>query len=350
MKYKVIGLMSGTSLDGVDLAFCTFDKNGGWDYEINAVKTYPYSNPWLEILGNVIQSNKAHLEILDKELGLYFADLITDFCDSNQLIPDFISSHGHTVFHQPEKGLTLQIGNGSSIATSIKTTTINDFRTRDVQMGGQGAPLVPIGDKILFSEYNFCLNLGGFANISFDKNEKRQAFDICPMNMAFNELAAKIDQKYDEGGAIASSGDVDTPLLRSLNNLEYYKMKPPKSLGREWYLSRFKTLIEKSKLSVPDKLATCAEHFSQQIAGVINENGQGKVLITGGGAYNSHLIGLIEQKTASTLVIPEPEIVEFKEAIIFAFLGVLRMRNEINVLSSVTGASKDHCSGVIHNP
>ena len=350
MKYKVIGLMSGSSLDGVDLAFCSFDKQENWSYEIEAVKTYPYSSSWLEILKNISLSNKSHLEILDKELGLYFADLITDFCDRFQLIPDFISSHGHTVFHQPEKGLTLQIGNGSALASSIRTTTINNFRIKDVQLGGEGAPLVPMGDKELFGEYDYCLNLGGIANISFDSKGERKAFDICPVNMALNDLANTIDLKYDDKGEIARSGDVDAAMLRKMNALDFYKQQAPKSLGREWYSAEFKPIVENNKISIPDKLATCVEHFATKIAEVLNNKDHGQVLITGGGAYNQFLIDRIEEKTNTTIIIPDPNIIEFKEAIIFAFLGVLRMRNEVNVLRSVTGASKDHCSGIIHNP
>jgi len=350
MKYKVIGIMSGTSLDGVDLAFCTFAKKKKWEYEINAVKTYQYPNSWLEILRNISLVNKAHLEIIDKELGHFFADLISDFCDSFQLIPDFVSSHGHTVFHQPQKGITLQIGNGSVIANNIRVTIINNFRVKDVELGGQGAPLVPIGDKFLFPDYEFCLNLGGFANISFESNNERLAFDICPINMALNELAKNIDLDYDEGGEIARSGEIDSRLLKRLNSLDFYNVPAPKSLGREWYLSKFQPVLDNSKLSIPDKLATCCEHFAIQIANTINDQESGKVFITGGGAYNNYLIERLEQKLVSNIVIPEPNLIEFKEALIFAFLGVLRIRNENNVLSSVTGASRDHCSGIIHNP
>ncbi|MEM7163293.1 MAG: anhydro-N-acetylmuramic acid kinase, partial [Bacteroidota bacterium] len=242
------------------------------------------------------------------------------------------------------------IGSGSSIAQKLRTTTINNFRLKDVQMGGQGAPLVPVGDKLLFSDYDACLNLGGFANISYERGKKRLAFDICPLNMAFNHLTRSIDLEYDDGGKIAKSGDVDTPLLKRLNSLAFYAASRPKSLGKEWFVSKFNPLIEKARLSVPDKLATCTEHFAAQIAKVINESNQSNVLVTGGGAYNEYLIQSIEEKTTATLIIPDPDIVEFKEAIIFAFLGVLRIRNEVNVLSSVTGSPKDHCAGIIHNP
>lgn len=349
MDYKVIGLMSGTSLDGIDLAFCTFKKGQKWSYEINAVKTYEYSEHWVEILKNISFVSKDHLEVINRELGFYYAELITDFCDNNHLIPDLVSSHGHTVHHQPEKAYTLQIGSGSAICAKIRTTTINDFRSKDMKLGGQGAPLVPIGDELLFPEYDQCLNLGGFANISF-KKKKRFAFDICPANMMLNELCQKIDLQYDEQGNVARSGEVDHSLLKELNALDHYSKPFPKSLGREWYLSKVVPLLEKSKASIPDKLHTCVQHIATQISKNINENGRGKVLVTGGGAYNEYLIEKLDEMTEGTIVIPDPTIIEFKEAIIFAFLGVLRIRNEVNVLSSVTGAKKDHCSGVIHNP
>ncbi|NND78213.1 MAG: anhydro-N-acetylmuramic acid kinase [Flavobacteriales bacterium] len=349
MEYKVIGLMSGTSLDGVDLAFCTFKKEDDWSYEILATKTYPYSDHWLEILRNISFVNKEHLEVINKDLGSYYADLITDFCDTNHLIPDIVSSHGHTVHHQPEKGYTLQIGSGGVIASHIRTTTINDFRSKDLKLGGQGAPLVPLGDELLFSEYDQCLNLGGFANISFN-NGKRVAYDICPCNMMLNELSLKIDLPYDKDGEIARYGDIDSSLLKELNALEYYSLPFPKSLGREWYLENILSLLEKSKASIPEKLATCTEHIAHQVSNSINRNGSGKILLTGGGSYNKFLIEKLDNKTTGTIVIPDPTIIDFKEAMIFAFLGVLRIRNEVNVLSSVTGANKDHCSGVIHNP
>lgn len=349
MDYKVIGLMSGTSLDGVDLAFCTFRKNKEWSYEVNVTETYKYSQHWLEILKNIAFVKGEHLDAVNKELGNFYADIITEFCDNYHLIPDLISSHGHTVYHQPSKGVTVQIGSGSVIASRIKTTVVNDFRSKDVKMGGQGAPLVPMGDKVLFSDYEMCLNLGGFANISFDKGE-RVAFDICPANMLLNELCEKIDLEYDDGGEIARSGDIDMPLFHKLNDLEYYKISFPKSLGREWFFENIIPILEKCKISIPDKLATCTEHIAVQISKVINDQKEGKILITGGGAYNSYLIERLEEMSQGTIVIPEPETIEFKEAIIFAFLGVLRIRNEVNVLSSVTGAKKDHCSGVIHNP
>lgn len=350
MEYKVIGLMSGTSLDGVDLAYCTFNKNKDWSYEVNAVKTYEYSDHWLEILRNIAFVNGEHLDVINKELGAFYANLITQFCDDFHLIPDLISSHGHTVYHQPQNEISVQIGSGSVIAKKINTTTVNDFRSKDVKMGGQGAPLVPMGDKMLFSDYDICLNLGGFANISFEKDGKRIAFDICPANMILNDLCQKIDLTYDDGGFLARSGEVNKPLLHKLNSIEFYTRTHPKSLGREWYFENVTPIIEDSKISVPDKLATCLEHIAIQISMIINDQQLGNILVTGGGAYNEFLIEKLEDKSIGNIIIPDPEIIEFKEAIIFAFLGVLRLRNEVNVLSSVTGAEKDHCSGVIHNP
>ncbi len=349
-KYSVIGLMSGTSLDGVDLAFCEFEYENEWTFKIRFAKTYKYTQKWQDLLRNITQVNEQYLIEIHKELGEYYGRLIQSFCQEYQIIPDFISSHGHTVFHQPDIGITLQIGSGESMARITHMKVINDFRSKDVKLGGQGAPLVPIGDLLLFSEYDYCLNLGGFSNISYQENDRRMAFDICPMNMPLNELARSVGKEYDQGGQMAKEGLINIELLEKLNSLAYYQKPPPKSLGVEWYNSSFKNLLNEKRILTQDVLRTVVEHVSIQISNATKQKTQGKILVTGGGAFNDFFISRLRQHCNLEIIIPDPILVEYKEALIFAFLGVLRVENKNNVLSSVTGASDNHCSGVIHNP
>jgi anhydro-N-acetylmuramic acid kinase len=349
--YHVIGLMSGTSLDGVDLAFCNFSKSkDGWSYELLNAKTYPYPQKWFDILDNLSDLSESVLKDVHKELGVYFAQLIENFINDHHLDPDFVSSHGHTARHRPEEGITLQLGSGEIMSSRLRLPVINDFRKKDIQLGGQGAPLVPIGDRLLFPEYDFCLNLGGFSNVSYEKDGERLAFDICPVNMALNEVAQITGVPYDNEGKMARVGDVHERLLQELEELEYYTVIGPKSLGREWYKKQFQPKIKNRKIPPVDLLATLTEHIACRISETLNQLEGRTVLITGGGAFNKFLIERLNARTNKDLHIPDDKLIGFKEALIFAFLGVLRMRHEFNVLASVTGATQDHCSGVIHKP
>ena len=349
MVYNAIGLMSGTSLDGVDLAFCQFiHEDGKWQYSIPHARTYDYPNKWVGLLENIQALDKKTVEDLHYELGEYYAQLINNFIEEYQVTPDFIGSHGHTVHHRPDQGVTLQIGSGEVMARICRRTVVNNFRKRDVELGGQGAPLVPIGDELLFREYDACLNLGGFANISYHIDGERIAFDICPVNMALNEVARRTGSDYDDGGRMARSGELDKKLLKALDRLKYYNDPAPKSLGREWYLKKFKKKMERHALSPTDLMHTLVEHMAGQIANSVDAIGGDRVLTTGGGAYNTYLIERIQAKSQRLLILPGQELIDFKEAMVFAFLAVLRMRGDVNVLRSVTGASNDHCSGVIH--
>ena len=359
-NYNVIGIMSGTSLDGVDIAYCEFEfENDKWDYNINAAKTYEYSAEWNERLRNAHDLDALGFVKLHKDYGHYLGKLVNDFIKNYHIITSshhhIISSHGHTIFHQPDKGITFQIGDGAAIAAETGLTVICDFRSIDVALGGQGAPLVPIGDKLLFSEYDFCLNLGGFANISFDKDDKRTGFDICPVNIILNKLANEAGSAFDDKGKLASSGTVNNDLYKELNDL-FGNKQSNISLSREWLSTQFIPILNKYNISVPDKLRSVTELISQKISDIINntilstnnEKLITKVLVTGGGAYNDFLIKCIREKTKHEIIVPDNFTVEFKEALIFAFLGVLRMRNEVNCLSSVTGASRDNVGGAMY--
>ncbi|KAA1246503.1 anhydro-N-acetylmuramic acid kinase [Aquimarina sp. RZ0] len=354
-SYKVIGLMSGTSLDGLDIAYCHFENKGGiWKFSIEKTADIQYTARFKEKLKNTVQLNTIDLLAFHNEYGSWLGDKAADFIAKNKLDVDFISSHGHTVFHQPEIGVTYQIGSGQHVANRSKKKVICDFRTNDVALGGQGAPLVPIGDQLLFGIYDFCLNLGGISNISFQSNHTRIAYDIAPVNMILNYLCQKIDLAYDKGGNLASSGIVNTDLLNKLNGLEYYKKTFPKSLGYEWFLEKIIPLIEKADDSIENLLHTSVHHITDQIAKSVKEIKKENtlLLITGGGAKNDFLIKMLQQKVKQTVnvVIPEEKIIDFKEALIFAFMGVLKERKEINCLHTVTGAEKDSSSGVIYYP
>ena len=344
--YKAIGLMSGTSLDGLDICFTKFwTENSCWKFEILKAETIAYSQILEEQLRNSIHLSSQDLLALNSEYGFYLGLITNDFIKKSQLIDvDLIASHGHTVFHQPHRQFTLQIGDRRAIKIQTQVPVIYDFRSQDVLMGGNGAPLVPIGDELLFSQYNACLNLGGFSNISLKINDKRIAFDIAPVNIVLNKLVQKFNKSFDENGDLAKTGEINDQLLLKLNSLDFYQQFHPKSLGIEWCNKNIFSLFE--NIETIDVLATCTEHIAQQISKVINENKLKNILFTGGGTYNTYLIEKIKEKTTAEIIIPEREIIDYKEALIFAFMGVLRLNNEINVLASATGSSFDHSSGV----
>ena len=285
---------------------------------------------------------------LHKEYGYFLGDMVNQFLEGSQYKADLISSHGHTIFHRPSENYTFQLGDGSCLASKTGITTVWDIRSQDVALGGQGAPLVPVGDEYLFPEYDLCLNLGGFANISFKSGEKRLAYDICPVNIVINHYSKEQGLEFDKDGDLARFGSVNNQLLNELDNLKYYQLNFPKSLGKEWLTENFLPLVEKYDLGTSDKLRTVYEHIVNQLTISLSIEGKNSILITGGGAYNKFLIQLLsEKKKFKKLVIPEDELVDFKEAIIFGLLGILRFRNEINCFCSVTGARNDCSGGVI---
>jgi anhydro-N-acetylmuramic acid kinase len=348
MIYQVIGLMSGTSLDGLDIAGCTFElANERWTYRIECAETVSYDAQWQKRLRQAMQLSGLELTALDTELGIYFGELVQAFRKKTGFQADFVASHGHTIFHNPHKKITLQVGKGSALAAATGLPVVCDFRSLDVFLGGQGAPLVPIGDQSLFSDYDFCLNLGGISNISFDLMGQRQAFDICVVNMALNDLAHHLHMPFDANGEVARRSTVQPALLHVLNNLSYYQQEPPKSLGKEWYDHEFFPLLKASGHSVQDVMATTVEHIAFQIGQVL-KGWNGKMLITGGGAWNSYLVERIQAHTSVQCVVPDAFTVNYKEALIFAFLGLLRWHVSTNTLATVTGAERNSIGGAIY--
>lgn len=343
----IVGVMSGTSLDGIDLCYASFLHKYKWIYKIISTETVPYSNAWKKKLQSAHLLNDEALLQLDINYSAYTRKCITDFIAKNCIEHlDLIASHGHTVFHEPEKGITFQLGNLMNYDDAMEVPFVCDFRVQDVQLGGQGAPLVPIGDQLLFSEFTHCINIGGFANISFEEDGLRKAYDISPANKVLNFYTEKIGFDFDRDGVIASDNTIHASLVDALDKLSFYAKQPPKSLGVEWLEASFYPIVEAYPISVEEKIASLTEHIANQIASCVPTNA--KVLITGGGAFNKYLIKSIKNKTNAEVTIPAPKIVNFKEALIFGLLGLLRLHNQVNVLSSVTGASKNHSSGSIY--
>lgn len=349
-KYRVTGLMSGSSMDGCDLACCDLSWNGQkWTYKILEAETIPYEAALKLKLEEACRWSRKEIEKLDEELGSYYAKLLNDFHQRHALFPDYIASHGHTILHEPHLGVTYQAGKGSIMAEETGIAVVNDFRSEDVAQGGQGAPLVPMGDKLLFSAYEGCLNLGGFSNISFDTKEgERLAYDLSPANMALNHVAGLRGLEYDRDGEMARKGSPKTDLFTKMNQLDFYQQAPPKSLGREWFTGILLPLMDSSTLSPEDLMATAVEHVAFQVARGISDADIKSVLVTGGGALNQSLIKRIAHYTSASIAIPEAQLIHYKEALIFALLGVLKLRGEINCLSSVTGGKRDLSAGTIH--
>lgn len=344
--------MSGTSLDGLDIALCEFNLENEQvhSFEIREAITIPYSDSQKESL-KLMQASALELVKADFAFGKWIGESVKVFVASKKLKVDFVASHGHTVFHQPHAGFTSQIGNGAAISAACGLPVVSDFRSMDVASGGQGAPLVPIGDLLLFGQYKYCLNLGGIANISVKENGLIYAFDVCPANMPLNMLVSEIGLQYDEDGNLARSGIVNQALLAKLNALDFYAKTPPKSLGKEWVDTVFMSIIISSKCSLEDTLATICEHIALKITEAVSESNEiSKMLVTGGGAFNAFLIERIQTKLNNRceLVVPDPELIGFKEALIFAFLGLLRIQNKPNALKSATGASCDNIGGALY--
>jgi len=347
--------MAGTSLDGVDITCTEYTlEENVWNFHLQFCKTYKYSEEIFLNVKNAVQLSSIEMIQLDKKLGKIFGEYVLTFLEDfsiNKAHIHAIASHGHTIYHQPEKGFTYQIGCGTTISLLSGLPVINDFRTKDVLLGGQGAPLVPVGDQKLFNSFaDGFLNIGGIANISFHHEKKTHAFDICPGNIPLNYLMNSIGKSFDNNGELASKGIINPSLLEILNHLDFYNLSGPKSLGIEWINSFFLPEIQKSTDSIENKLATIVEHIAQQIAHKANLFSIQKLLITGGGALNLFLVQRISLYFNGEIIVPSKEIIEFKEAIIFGFLGALYLTKQENCLKDVTGASRNSCSGVLHLP
>ena len=353
--------MSGSSLDGLDIVFAELEENrGSWAFNIHAASCYEYSNEWKERLAAAKSISAYDYALLHAAYGKYLAEQVNRFIEENHLHHrvQIIASHGHTVFHEPAVGVTTQIGCGATLAALSGINVVSELRIIDVALGGQGAPIVPLGEKLLFPGFDFYLNIGGIANISYQQENKFIAFDICPANRILNMLAQKTGKDFDENGSIAESGTLIQPLLEALNTLDYYNQSPPKSLSNNFGTDIVYPLIESSGLPVADTLRTYTEHIAYQLQQAIQNltttgkdaNMPKRMLVTGGGAFNTFLIKKINENLAPLdieVLIAEDNIVQYKEALVMALLGVLRWREENTVLASVTGASRNSIGGAV---
>ncbi|MFK8058012.1 MAG: anhydro-N-acetylmuramic acid kinase [Saprospiraceae bacterium] len=346
----VIGLMSGTSMDGLDICAVELSvlPKGEWSFNILASQSLSYSSYWFDKLHSAFAKTRPELEQLHLEYGTFLGEEVKRFCTENpEVRPTLIASHGHTIHHRPDEGYTFQMGDGNALSKASGYPVMCDFRTLDVELGGQGAPLVPIVDRLLFRSYSQCLNLGGFANVSFEHASGRLAYDITLVNVLLNRLANQLGKEYDPEGSIAKGGVVQPTLLAPLEALSYYDQAPPKSLGREWLEQTVWPLFEGTTFSSEDLLATGTAHIANALARDLSRGPEGEILVTGGGGLNAFLIDSLRQNLppTHTLVLPKGELIDQKEAIAFALLGALRMRGEVNTLASVTGARHDSCGG-----
>ena len=364
MIYRAIGVMSGSSLDGLDIAFAEFQENdqrgqdtAKWSYQIRQADCHSYSSEWIEKLRSATSLHALDYQLLHVEYGHYIGRRINKFIDENKLHYQvaLISSHGHTTFHVPSKKMTAQLGDGAAIAAETQLPVVTDLRAMDLAFGGQGAPIVPIGEQLLLGNHDFFLNLGGIANVSF-KTEPYIAFDVCAANRVLNMLANTAGKEYDEGGQLAQSGTVNKELLNKLNELDYYKQPHPKSLANDYGTDIVYPMIIHSKCKTEDTLATYVEHIVIQVknsiarasarTGDINSS----LVVTGGGAFNSYMIERLRQQLKHmniNVVVPNENLIKYKEAMIMAFMGVLRWRQEYNVLSTVTGAERNSIGGAL---
>lgn len=359
MLYRVIGIMSGSSLDGLDTAFVELEETGGkWSYEIKSASCKPYNSEWLEKLQKATTLSAYDYLVLHSAYGKYIGEAINEFINNNDLHHkvQLIASHGHTTFHAPDLGMTAQLGDGAAIAATTQINVVSDLRAMDVAFGGQGAPIVPIGEKLLLSDYALCLNLGGIANLSFKSDAGYIAFDVCAANRVMNMLAQLQGKEYDEDGAIAASGKVDTALLMKLNALTYYEKPCPKSLSNSFGTDEVFPFVQSFSLSIADKLRTYAEHVVVQIRNavtLISEKSKienRKLLVTGGGAFNTFLITRLKEVLNDMnieVIVPDAMLVSYKEALVMALIGVLRWREEYNVLHTVTGAKRSSIGGAV---
>jgi anhydro-N-acetylmuramic acid kinase len=398
MIYKVIGLMSGSSLDGLDIAYVHLLRGAGslqvpgqWEFNFVQTACYPYPAEWRNKLANAPGLSALEYQLLHTEYGHYLGQQVNRFMEEHglQYQVQLIASHGHTSFHLPGRKMTAQLGDGAALAAMTQTNVVSDLRAMDLALGGQGAPIVPIGEKLLLPGYDYFLNLGGIANISCHATEVVHseegarptdagyhspaapafvAFDVCPANRVLNALATMADKPYDEGGMMAAAGQVNTPLLQRLNGLSYYDLPYPKSLANEFGIGTVLPLVRESLdagLSTADALRTYVEHIADQVGRAVEGlmrgasaasaapakdgegAGRGRMLVTGGGAHNAFLVERLRHRLGVDVVVPDARLADYKEALIMALIGVLRWREENNVMASVTGASRDSIGGAV---
>jgi len=349
----ILGLMSGSSLDGIDMALCSFSGLGeSLQWKLIHSVHVPFEPKWKKLLQDLPGSSAYDLSLADYDFGnLLGASSKKYFSDFK---PDYIASHGHTIFHYPALKMTCQIGNGAVIASASGINTICDFRSMDIGYGGQGAPIVSLFDLDFFGGLDVLVNLGGIANLTVPDKNQTIAYDIGPCNQLLNYLAGSIGLEYDQDGLLAAQGEIDQNLLKTLSGHSYFDRTFPKTLDNGYIFNEFVPILDKSKASVQDKLRTVVELIAKMLSREItmhlaNHKTKAGVMFTGGGAKNTFLMETFRKKAVGfEMIETDDEMIDFKEAIMMAYLGYLRVKGKINVLSKVTGASKDSIGGSIY--
>lgn len=345
--WDAVGVMSGSSLDGLDLAWCSFHHGeSGWSFNIREACTVPYAPAFRQRLLQAMEGSALEAARLHRDLGIRIGEACRELLNGASV--DLIASHGHTLFHKPEEGLTTQLGCGAQIAAISGLRTVCDFRSKDVALGGQGAPLVPLGERLLFPTHRAFLNLGGICNIGLHGVDGILGYDVCIGNQALDFLAQEAGLAYDTGGAMAQSGHLNADLRQALDALPFHHQPPPRSLGREWFDAAVKPLIADARIPLADRMRSTVEHIAGQLAHALKP-ADGPVLVTGGGAHNTFLVERLQALAKVPAEVPEPRLVDFKEALVFALLGVLRMRGEATALATVTGAKRDSVGGAVYS-
>jgi anhydro-N-acetylmuramic acid kinase len=366
-RLTIVGLMSGSSLDGLDIACCEFELdetqatgNPVRHWQLIDAETAPFSADWRRELKELPGKSARELALAHSRFGAYVGQLVSAFLQSRHIDPDLIASHGHTIFHFPDQGCTFQLGDGAAIAAATGFLVIDNFRAMDVALGGQGAPIAPIADRMLFPGYDFFLNLGGIANVTCNANGRYIAFDIGGANQVLNALVAPLGIEYDKDGTLAARGKLNKELLERANRLDYFRQSYPKSLGNDWVQEQLLPIYLEFESPLEDKLFTACAQLARQTARDLQdvlrrENIPARsyrLLATGGGAFNPFLIKQIREecRKVATLevVIPDARIISFKEAVLMALMGALRLANIPNCMASVTGAWRDAIGGAVH--
>lgn len=359
--YHVIGIMSGSSLDGIDLAYCRFTTGTDlqFDWELILGETMPLPENWQARLAHLPTQNAVTFAKTHVYFGHFLAKTVNQFVEQHQITQlDFISSHGHTIFHNPDKRYTTQIGCGSAIAALTGYPVINDFRMQDIAINGEGTPIAPAADRYLYSDYDFCLNIGGIANITSQIQEDPIAFDISPANQLLNYLSGQLGFAFDNDGQIAASGNLLPELLQLLQGYPYYKSPPPKSISNEWIVSELLPILASFEASIEDKLHTVTQFIAIEVSNSLirltqdSSHAEYRLMLSGGGSKNKYLIESIKSCLSGQLnielIVPSTETIDFKEAILMGLMGVLRVLNVPNCFSTVTGARFDTIGGAIH--
>ena len=359
MVYRVIGIMSGSSLDGLDIAYIQFTEQAKqWKFEILKAECRPFPDEWKPRLRDAVSLNARDHALLDHDFGHYIGQEVNRFIEAHELQYSvaLIASHGHTTFHLPPRA-TVQVGHGAAIAAVTGLPVVSELRAVDVALGGQGAPIVPMGERLLWKEVPMFLNLGGIANISIRTPGAYIAYDICPANRVLNMLSAKAGREFDEGGRMASAGAVNETLLAAIEALPYYHQPYPKSLANDFGTDVVYPMLDAAGGRTEDLLRTFTEHIARQVSAAVEQHAHElgdspSLMVTGGGAFNTFLTDRLRDLLAPLRVrleLPDADIIQYKEALIMGLLGVLRWRDEPTTLASVTGASRDAIGGAIWN-